>query len=56
MKDWPVEAEELQMESQQVHTDSNPYSSTHLRKQLHTVNTILTVKQSSKSLFSDKNI
>lgn len=31
MQDWPVEAEELQTESQQVHTDSNPYSSTHLR-------------------------
>lgn len=29
-----MEAEELQMESQQVHTDSDPCSSTHLKKQL----------------------
>lgn len=31
-RDWPVVAAELQSESQQLHTESAPYSSTHLRK------------------------
>ncbi len=31
-KDSPVDAAELQLESQQAHTESGPYSSTHLRK------------------------
>lgn len=31
-KDWPVDAAELQSESQQLHTESAPYISTHLRK------------------------
>lgn len=30
--DSPVEAAELQLESQQTHTDSDPYNSTHLWK------------------------
>lgn len=28
----PVDEAELQLESQQVHTESDPYSSTHLRE------------------------
>lgn len=32
--DSPVETVELQLESQQAHTESDPYNSTHLRKNI----------------------